>query len=300
MVTDLTALPPGRIAVIGPGRVGTVVAAALTRAGHRVHAAAGGSGEALARFAARFPGAGVGETPAAAAGDADLVLITTPDDAIAAVATALARDDAIGPGQRVVHVAGALGLGPLLPVRLAGAAIAACHPAQTVPSADADPDVLAGAAWAVTAADADLAWARALVAQAGGVAHDVSDGARPLYHAGLAVGSNAAAAAVALARQLLLAAGIGDVAAFLGPLVAASTGNALTHGAAAITGPVARGDVGTLRRHLELLDADLPELAAPYRHLALATLAQVAPALGALRTEEVAAALAPVTTEARR
>jgi predicted short-subunit dehydrogenase-like oxidoreductase (DUF2520 family) len=82
-----------------------------------------------------------------------------------------------------------------------------------VPSTD--PDLLVGTAWAVTAAAADLGWARDLVVDLGGDPHDVPDDVRVLYHAGLAVGGNAVGAAVAVARQLLLAARVDDPAAFL-------------------------------------------------------------------------------------
>ncbi|MDP9021479.1 MAG: NAD(P)-binding domain-containing protein, partial [Actinomycetota bacterium] len=136
------ALPRGTVAVVGPGRVGTVLVAALRHAGHRITAAAGGSEESRRRFATRFPAAGTGVDPTVAAG-ADLIVVATPDDAVADVVAALAGPaDALGEGQRVVHVAGSLGLSPLRPARLAGARVAACHPAQTIPSADADPAVL--------------------------------------------------------------------------------------------------------------------------------------------------------------
>ncbi|MGH3441096.1 MAG: DUF2520 domain-containing protein, partial [Nitriliruptorales bacterium] len=150
-----------------------------------------------------------------------------------------------------------------------------CHPAQTVVSTDVDPAVLAGIAWAVTASSADRSWAHDLVRQAGGHPHDVPESRRVLYHAALTVASNAVGAAVATARQLLLSAGIGEPGAFLAPLVDASVENATASGAAAITGPVRRGDAGTIRRHLDALDADVPQLAAAYRHLARAILAEV-------------------------
>ncbi len=118
-------------------------------------------------------------------------------------------------------------------------------------------------------------WARDLVGALGGDPHDVPDDARRLYHAGLAIGSNAAAAAVVVARQLLLAARVDDPAAFLGPLVERSVANALTDGARALTGPVVRGDVGTVARHLDALAADVPDLSAAYRDLSRVLLGRV-------------------------
>lgn len=277
-MTGPTRLPVGDVGIVGPGRVGTVLAAAMERAGHRTAVSLGGGEAARGRFAARFPDATV-TTDAAAVRGVDLVLICVPDDAVEDVAGDLAAADAVGEGQRVVHVAGSLGLAALRRPALAGARVAACHPAQTVHVADLDPEVLDGAAWAVTAPPDDVGWARSLVEQLGGVAHEVPEDRRTLYHAGLTVGSNAVAAAVSVARRLLLAASVDDPAAFLGPLVGASAANVLADGAGAITGPVVRGDVGTVRRHLRELDRSSPELGDAYRDLVRVILAQVRPTL---------------------
>ncbi|MBW3621139.1 MAG: DUF2520 domain-containing protein [Actinobacteria bacterium] len=277
--------------MIGPGRVGTTLAAALTRAGHRVVAVAGGSPDARARFTAAIAGARPADAAADAARDADLVLVTTPDDAIEAVVTDLVVADTVGEGDLVVHVAGALGLAPLRRAALAGAGVAACHPAQTFPAGVSDPEAIVGVAWAVTAAPADRSWARELVVQLGGDPHDVADGDRGMYHAALTIGSNAVAAATALARQLLLGARVAEPAAFLGPLVAASTANVLRDGASAITGPVSRGDVGTVAAHLAILDRDVPHLADDYRWLTRVILDQVRPALSPAEAASIAAAL---------
>lgn len=272
-------LPRSRVAIVGPGRVGTTLATALTRAGHRVVSVGGGSGASRDRFTATVAGARPYADPADACRDADLIVLTTPDDVLADVVTALVVADVVGESDRVVHVAGAHGLGPLSRARLAGARVAACHPAQTFPEGAHDPDAIVGAAWAVTAGPADRGWAHDLVEQLGGHPHDVGDGDRRLYHAALTVGSNAAAAATAVARQMLLGAKVADPAAFLAPLVAASTTNVLRDGAGALTGPVVRGDLGTVRAHLEQLDRDLPHLATAYRELARVVLAQTRPSL---------------------
>jgi predicted short-subunit dehydrogenase-like oxidoreductase (DUF2520 family) len=205
--------------------------------------------------------------------------------------TGLVVADAVRDGDRVVHVAGSKGTGPLRRAALAGAGVAACHPAQTFPAGRVDPDAIVGAAWAVTAAPADRAWAHELVHQLAGEPYDVAEEDRALYHAALTVGSNAVAAATAVARQLLLGARVADPAAFLRPLVAASTGNVLRDGATAITGPVARGDVGTVRDHLATLDRDVPHLADDYRWLARVILDQVRPALARDDAAAVEAAL---------
>jgi predicted short-subunit dehydrogenase-like oxidoreductase (DUF2520 family) len=264
-----------RVAIVGPGRVGTLLAVAASRAGLRVVSVAGGSEQARDRVCAAVAGARPYAEVEPAVRDADLALLCVPDDAIVAVATDLALTEAVGEGQRVVHVAGSKGLAPLRRAALAGAGVAACHPAMTVPSGARDPDLLVGVAWAVTASSGDRRWAHELVTLLGGDPYDVPEDARPLYHAGLAVGSNAVGAAVATARRLLLAARIERPDAFLAPLIEASVANVLERGAQALTGPVVRGDVGTVATHLEAIGRDVPELASAYRALAEATLAPV-------------------------
>jgi predicted short-subunit dehydrogenase-like oxidoreductase (DUF2520 family) len=280
-----------RVAVVGPGRVGTLLAVACARAGYRVVAVGGGSEEARRRVTSLVAGVRDRARPVDAVAEADLVLLTTPDDVLGNVVTDLARADALRAGQRIVHVAGSRGLAPLRRAAAAGARVAACHPAMTVPTGASDPDLLVGTAWAVTASDADRGWARDLVVDLGGDPHDVADSERGLYHAGLTVGSNAVGAAVVVARQLLLAARVDEPTAFLAPLVAASVEHALADGARALTGPVVRGDVGTVRHHLEVLGADVPELEDAYRQLSRVLLGRVRAQLSPAAAAELDAVL---------
>ncbi len=276
-----------RVAIIGPGRVGTLLAMASVRAGWRVVAVGGGRASSRTVLTGLVAGVRSHADPAAAVAGADLVLLTVPDDEIEPVVDGLVRADALDPDQGVVHVAGSRGLAVLRRAGLAGARIAACHPAMTIPAGATDPEVLVGVPWAVTARSADLAWARELVVALGGDPQEVADEARTLYHAALALASNAVGAAVVTARRLLLAAHVADPAAFLGPLAHASVDNAAAEGAVALTGPIVRGDVGTVAAHLAGIGADLPELLTAYRALAQAPLEPVRPALA----PEVVAAL---------
>lgn len=281
-----------RVAVIGPGRVGTLLAVAASRAGYRVVAVAGGSPSARDRVAQMVAGVRPMHDLVDAAERADLLLLAVPDHAIEPVVADLARADALGEHHRVVHVAGARGVDPLRTAARAGAQVAACHPAMTVPTGSVDPDVLVGVAWAVTTRSPEgNRWAFAFVRDLGGDPVAVPADRRALYHAGLTVGSNALAAAVATARQLLLAAGVADPAAFLTPLARTSMENIIDHGAAALTGPVVRGDGGTLETHLDAIDADVPMLGATYRHLMRATLEAARPQLSAQAAAIIAHAL---------
>ena len=206
----------------------------------------------------------------------------------------VAVGDVVAPGSRWVHTSGRYGARVLRPLRLAGGRVAACHPAQTFPSPELGRDALPGTAWAVTAPAAERAWARRLVSVLGGTPVDVAEADRVRYHAALTVGANGTSAVVALARDLLLAAGITTPEPFLTPLVTRAAANAATDGAAALTGPVRRGDVATVAAHLDDLAVALPEAVDAYRALARLALAYAARAgLDADRVAAVRSILDP-------
>lgn len=265
-----------RVAIIGLGRVGGALALALQAGGDEIVAVAGRAGTAAAlatRAADLAPDAEVRDLPTVAR-DAELVLVTTPDGAIEDVVRTVARADGVVAGQRWVHTAGGLALAPLAAVAAAGGRIAACHPAMTFASAEAGVEAMVGASWAVTAEEADLGWARVLVADLKGSPVTIPAASRTLYHAGLAVGSNATTAVVTMARDLLLGAGVHNPEAFLTPLVTTSARGGAEHGVDALTGPVSRGDDGTVRAHLSQLREVFPELVDVYVTLAELMLAQ--------------------------
>ena len=271
-----------RVCIVGPGRVGTLLATAGTRAGWRVVAVAGGRPQQREAVTSRVVGArAVADVDGltAVVGTVDLLLLAVPDDAIEGVVEALVRADALTPDHRVVHVAGSRGVSVLRRARLAGARTAACHPATTVPTGATDPDLLVGVPWAVTAAPGDLGWARELVTSLGGDPHEVAEDARTTYHAALTLASNAVGAAVVAARRLLLAAQVPAPESFVAPLAHTSVDTAAAAGATALTGPIVRGDVGTVAAHLDRIARDLPELLVSYRALSRAVLEPVRPAL---------------------
>jgi predicted short-subunit dehydrogenase-like oxidoreductase (DUF2520 family) len=256
--------PPARsrlaIGVVGLGRAGAALAAALQRAGHRVMAVHVRSTAAADRAQAQFPGAEQLDIAAVAAAT-DLVLLTVPDDALPRVAANLVDSGAVRPGQLVVHASGRYGLGVLDPLAAAGAVPLALHPAMTLTGTGLDVQRLQGCPFAVTAAEPVRPIAEALVVEMGGEPLWVPDDARPVYHAALSHASNHLVTLLADALELLAAAGIEQPDRLLGPLVQASVDNVLRAGDAALTGPVSRGDVGTLAAHLEVL-ADSPVQAA--------------------------------------
>lgn len=259
-----------RISVIGAGRVGAVLAAALRAAGHDIVAAAGESTASRQRIADLLPGVAVAK-PTAVARAADLVLLTVPDDMLGNVVTTLVGAGAIGPDHTVVHTSGRHGLAVLEPARRVGARVVAMHPAMTFTGTAVDLPRLTGCVFGVTADESDRALAEALVADLGGVPMFVPEDKRTLYHAGLAHGANHMVTLVSQAMELLSASGAEDPAATLRPLLRAALDNALDAGDAALTGPIVRGDVQTVMAHLADIAAHAPSTLPSYVAMARAT-----------------------------
>ena len=279
---------PARLAVgvVSAGRVGAVLGAALARAGHTVVAASGVSKESVRRAEDLLPDVPL-LPPDEVVARADLVLLALPDDALAGTVRGLAAAGALRPGQIVVHTCGAHGVDVLAPAAGHGALPLALHPVMTFTGRAEDLERIATCCFGVTAADGDeAAWSvgEALVVEMGAEPVRVPEAARPLYHTALAHGANHLITLVADAADLLGRAGVGDPERMLGPLLSAALDNALRHGDRALTGPVARGDAGTVRAHLRVLAEHAPELLPAYRVLAART-ASRAERAGLLRAD---------------
>jgi predicted short-subunit dehydrogenase-like oxidoreductase (DUF2520 family) len=258
------------IGVIGAGRVGAVLAAALSRAGHHVQAAYAVSEASRERAAALLPGVPLKEVPAVIDG-ADLVLLAVPDDALPELVRGLAATDTWQAGQIVVHTSGRYGADVLRPALGSHILPVAIHPAMTFTGTALDLGRLEDCAFGVTGPDALRPMAEALVVEMGGEPVWVPEDQRAAYHAALAHGSNHLVTLVAEAMEVLAAAGVEQPRAVLGPLARAALDNALRLGDAALTGPVARGDVGTVGTHLRELERISPEIRTTYVALARAT-----------------------------
>jgi predicted short-subunit dehydrogenase-like oxidoreductase (DUF2520 family) len=259
------------IAVIGAGRVGTALAVLWQRAGHRIVAVSGGAAtpERAATFLPRVP---VLDNDAAAAG-ANVVVIATPDAAIAPVCEELAASGAIHGGTAVVHASGATSLDALAPAATLGAATLSVHPLQTCPTVESAIERIPGAVFAVTAFDdAGYDLGEGLARDAGGRPFKIADDRKPLYHAAAVFASNYLVTVTAIAEVLEREAGLDDPLAALAPLQQATFANVERVGpAAALTGPAVRGDAVTVRRNLEALAKHAPEAVPSY--VALADLA---------------------------
>jgi predicted short-subunit dehydrogenase-like oxidoreductase (DUF2520 family) len=262
--------------------VGAVLGAALTAAGHRVVAASAVSSASLARRAALLPEAEVLAPDRVGVG-VDLLLLSVPDDMLAGLVHGLVETGGITPGQIVAHTSGAHGLAVLAPVIDVGARPLALHPAMTFTGKRADLDRLrAGISFGVTAADDLRPFATRLVADLGGFVEWVAEGSRPLYHAALAHGANHLSTLVNEAMDRLRDAGVVHPERVLGPLLHASLENTLSLGDTALTGPIARGDAGTVAKHVAAIGSTAPDSLPVYLALARRT-ADRAIASGRLR-----------------
>src|SRR5580692_10908717 len=243
------------VGVVGAGRVGTALAAALRRSGHRIVAVSAVSAASLDRVEALLPGTPV-RPPQDVAASADLVLLTVPDDALPALVSGLAATGTDLAGRLVVHASGRHGLAVLEPAARRGALPLALHPVMTFTGRGDDVDRLAGTSFGVTAPDVLRPAAEALVIEMGGEPVFIAEEHRDLYHAALAGAANHLITLVAEAEDVLRAAGVADPARLLGPLLSAALDNALRFGDAGLTGPVARGDADTVAAHVAALEAE--------------------------------------------
>src|SRR3984957_6221055 len=214
------------IRIIGPGRAGTSLSAAVSARGW-----------SFAGFLGRHEGL------ARAAEGVDLLVIATPDDAVAEVAASVAPS----PGTTVVHLSGSLGLDALAPHPLR----ATVHPLVPLPTGEVGAARLgSGVTFAVAGSPAG----RDIVQALGGRVVEVADGDRAAYHAAACIAANHVVALLGQVERVAAEAGL-DVAAFL-PLARAAIDDVAALGPkAALTGPAVRGDWATLSRHLDALPA---------------------------------------------
>ncbi|MDA8371042.1 MAG: DUF2520 domain-containing protein [Nocardiopsaceae bacterium] len=263
---------PARLAigVIGPGRVGSVLGAALERAGHEVVAASAVSEASRERVARRLPRARVAE-PAEVVDSADLVLLTVPDDALGPLVRGLVETGTDVKGTFFVHTSGSHGYGVLSPATAAGGLPLALHPVMTFTGRDEDLHRLASCTFGVTAPDVLRPIAEALVVEMGAEPVWIAEEHRTLYHAALAGGANHLVTLVAESASLLGAAGVEHPGRMLGPLLGAALDNALRLGIDGLSGPVLRGDTETVAGHIAELRAHSPESVPPYVALARLT-----------------------------
>ncbi len=259
------------LAIIGLGRVGTVLGQALKQAGYRIVAVSSRVPE-KARAAATALGAQA-TTPARAARAAELTLLTISDDAIPAVAAELAQAGAWRQGKAVIHASGVSPAGVLAPAAQQGAAIGAFHPLAAF--ARPDMPLPQGLTFAIEAQGTLHQQLWAMATALGGQPLNLAPEDKTLYHAAAVIASNYTVTLTSLAVQLFerMEATPEQALRALLPLMRTTLDNMERQGVPqALTGPLLRGDVSTVRQHLLALDEAAPQVALLYRCLAAGTL----------------------------
>lgn len=265
-----TLTTPRALTIVGPGKVGRSLA--------RAAEAAGLEADLLGRAQIE---SGRTELAEDAPFGSRLVFLAVPDSQIEAACDALCR---IGPPPGPVgHLSGATGLEALAAAQLAGVPTFSLHPLQTFAH---DRTELCGIPCAVTAEDAATqSTVTGLAELLGMEPFALADEDRVIYHAAASIASNFLVCLEQTASELLAEIGTTDARRLLTPLATQTLSNWSSRGAAALTGPIARGDEETVRRHVEELERRAPQLVAAYLALAERTRA-LAEARAADRADE--------------
>ena len=267
-----------RIGFVGAGRTATALSLAMRDAGRSAVAVASRSPESARRLAGRIPGCEALSAIGDISGKCDIVFLTVPDDAVASVAASLPWRA----GQAAIHCGGALSLAALDAAREAGASVGGLHPLQTFVGDGPDAGGLAGTTFAVQGEGSLREWLEGLVASLEGSAVNISDRDRPLYHAAAVMSCGYLATMLTAACDLWESMGFSREEALraLLPLARGTLTNVESRGAhLGATGPIVRGDVATVRLHLETLAERAPHLLPLYRQagLAMLSIASLAP-----------------------
>lgn len=260
-----------KVGFIGAGTVGTALAVRLKEKGYPVIAVASRSKSSADRLAASVPGCEACNTKQAVADVAELVFITTPDGAIAQVAAELRWH----PGQSVVHCSGADSLAPLQPARKAGAQVGGFHPLQTFASVAHAIQNLPGSTFALEADGELLETLKQMATALEGNWIRLGAGDKVLYHTAAVLACNYLVTLVKLATDLWKAFGVStpEAARALMPLLRGTLNNIENVGLPnCLTGPIARGDLGTIEKHIAALEKSAPAVLSTYRELGLQTI----------------------------
>lgn len=251
------------IAFIGAGRVASLLAPIVASLGHQVNSIASRSFDSAQRVANLVENCKVRSVQEAAS-SAELVFITTPDDAIEAVASEISWSV----DHSAVHCSGAMTLEPLKTAQLAGAAIGSWHPFQTF----GGHVLLEGATFGIEADGKLLQTLEQLTEEVGGHALRIAPEARALYHAASVMSCGYLTTLISEAEGLLLEAGLSRESAMraIGHLARSTISNIESVGSStALTGPTSRGDRNTVRLHLETLKEHAPDLLPLYKAISL-------------------------------
>jgi predicted short-subunit dehydrogenase-like oxidoreductase (DUF2520 family) len=260
-----------KMGFIGAGTVGTALAARLAGRGYPVVAVSSRSQKSARKLAQTIKGCQVFDNSQAVADNAELIFITTPDDAIAPVAAEVKWH----PGQSVVHCSGADSTDILEHAKQAGARVGAFHPLQTFASPQQAMENIPGSTFALEAEEPLLAILKDMAAALDGQWVELKAKDKVLYHAAAVFACNYMVTLVKLATDLWQNFGVPQEKATkaLVPLLRGTLHNIEAIGIPnCLTGPIARGDMGTINKHLDALKANAPHLLSTYRELGRQTI----------------------------
>jgi predicted short-subunit dehydrogenase-like oxidoreductase (DUF2520 family) len=293
------ALPgePPFTGIIGAGAVGTALGVALSRAGWPIHAVASRDAGRRERFTGLVEGTRAFVEPQALVEEVELIILAVPDDAIAPMAAGIRMYG----GQAMIHTSGALGAEVLQPAMAAGTQIGAFHPLVAFADTERAVAALHGATVAIEGDDQLATLLSTMAERIGATAVRLAPGSKAAYHAAAVLAAGGFVALLDAIAELAVVAGLDEAGALAiyGPLIEGTLGNARALGIrAALTGPMTRGDVGTLEAHLAAMAAHAPGAldlyaAAARREIVLAReRGALAPETAEAMTAAIAAALA--------
>ena len=266
--------------------VGTAIGFLLRKTGHKVIAIADKSPAALKR-ALPYTGGKTFRKTREAMKEADCILITTPDDAISSACQEISFSPAIK-GKFAFHMSGAGGLDLLETAKMAGAVVASIHPLQSFSSIDQAIQNIPGSYFGITADKKAQKIAKNIVRDLGGISLLISSDQKPLYHAAACFASNYLVSLMNVVESIYQAIGLNEKdakKAYL-PLVYGSLKNIDKSGSIhSLTGPIARGDFGTIKKHITAINKNLPQYSFLYSSLGLITV-KVAQQKGTLNAEQ--------------
>jgi predicted short-subunit dehydrogenase-like oxidoreductase (DUF2520 family) len=260
-----------KLGFIGAGTVGTALSVRLGSKGYPVVAVSSRSRTSAENLARAVNGCHVYDSNQGVADNAQLVFITTPDDAIASVVSQIRWH----PGQSVVHCSGADSTDILQPAKESGAQVGAFHPLQTFASVKQAIENIPGSTFAVEAREPLLKTLKDMATALDGHWVELKASDKVLYHAAAVIACNYMVTLVKLATDLWQTFNVPPHQATraLLPLLKGTIHNIETVGIPqCLTGPIARGDIGTIKKHLDALNQTAPQLVSTYRELGLQTI----------------------------
>ena len=248
---------PPVIGIVGAGAVGTALGVALSRGGWPIQAVASRDAARRARFRSLVDVTRVFADPEPILDEVELIILAVPDDAIAGLAGSLRMYG----GQAMIHTSGALGAEVLAPAMAAGTQIGAFHPLVAFADTERAVAALHGATVAIEGDDQLAAMLADMAEAIGATAVRLAPGSKAAYHAAAVLAAGGFVALLDAIAELGRVAGLDEAGslAIYGPLIEGTLGNARALGVrAALTGPMTRGDIGTLVAHLATLRAHAP------------------------------------------